>query len=492
MPSTPLAPGVLACAPVLAFALAFPAPAQSILPLVPFEHTQDVYVLDRDLNTVFRLADLDLDGDFDGPLERTPYYSDNLGLYSIVIANGIAVGPNGVVYVSDSNSNRIVALLDRDGNGSCHGPHEAWLYFDGVSGSGLGFELGDLVHMSADDDGNVWAAVSGDSGSDTSFLDLVLRLRDGNADRDALDADEAHVYYSLPQTFNGDARAEDVQIGPDGHVYLLDVPPNFEDLKGIYRLDDADGSGAIDQPGEVAPFFLLPAQQASKFVRGFTVDRDGTFTLADTLNDVVWRARDDDGDGVVDPATEAVAWWTPGIGSTHIWKVAAAADGSVWACEDQTPNRILRFVDADGSGAIEADEVQAVYSDPPVPFQSSMPRSLAHDRQPTLRADAPPQVGQDWTLELLATAGDMAIVAWSGGTVAPIPLLPYGYLELDLTPGQWGRKVFGVVPEFAPLTNTLPVPDEPSLAGASITLQGLVGKPARLRLTNASTFVVAP
>ena len=192
------------------------------------------------------------------------------------------------------------------------------------------------------------------------------------------------------------------------------------------------------------------------------------------------RFPDANGDGTVDPLTEAAVWWQ--AVDSQIWRVAAASDGSVYAAETETPDRILRLVDADASGTVDPldpAETQTVWSDVGASVDISNPRSLAMDRQPTLQANALPQVGQPWDLIVLATAGDLAVVYWSAATVAPIPFAPFGELELDLAPGHFGFLFQGLLPENGPLFVSLPVPNDPGFAGATIALQGVAGKAAR-------------
>ncbi|HKX46695.1 MAG TPA: hypothetical protein VJP77_08320, partial [Planctomycetota bacterium] len=459
-------------------ATALPAAAQSFFPLAPFSHTRDLYVSDSGNDAILRLADLDLDGDFDAFQEVRVFYSDVLGPFPLGNNNGVTVGLNGVVYVSDSTEDRVIALLDRDGDGSCHGPNEAWVYFDGTGGSVSGIVMGSSANMSIDLNGNVWVSVSGSGSSAPANEDKVVRLVDLNGDGDAQDFGEAVEHWVAPAGSGGDSVPQDVLVGFDGRLYLVDVPSSGPNAKGVYRLDDADGSGAIDQPGEHAPFFVPPAQPNTPFYWGLGLDASGHFYLADTGNELVWRFRDADGDQTVDPLTEATVWWQA-AGDSFLWRLAAASDGSVYAVETETPDRVLRLLDADGSGTVDPldpAETQVAWSDVGALVDISNPRSLAMDRQPTLQANAAPQVGQPWDLLVLGTAGDIAVVYWSAATVAPIPFAPFGELELDVTPGLSGFLFQGVLPEAGPLSVALPVPADPGFAGATVALQGIAGK----------------
>jgi sugar lactone lactonase YvrE len=488
MPTSPLLPAGL-----IAALAAAPAAAQTLLPLTPYPHTGDLYVTDSTNDAIFRLVDLDLDGDYDGPGEVNVYYDDTTGSIALTNNNGIAVGGNGTIYVTDSNERIVLALDDLDGNGDCFGPGEARIYFDGTGGAASGVFMGSAANVCVDLVGNLWVAVSG-AGSTAPFnVDKVLRLSDFNADGDANDAFEAHEYYFPAQGGGtGDTLPQDVQVGPDGVLYMADIPSSGSLPKAIYRLFDGNLDGVIeDSLGEATTYFVPPTLGSSVFFWGLAIDRDGYFYLADTTGETVHRFRDVDGNGTIDPLTESVAWWTA-AGDTNIWRLAAASDGSLLAAETQTPDRILRLVDLDQNGVVDPlTETFVLWSDTLGGPDIGNPRSLALARQPTVDVDVAPSIGTVTQINTFANTADAALVYYSAATLPPFPLPPFGFLQLDPTAG-FGLLLSGTVPPFGPLQTFLPIPNDPVLVGAALHLQGIAGKLSRLQLTNLATMVFQP
>ncbi|TAJ17149.1 MAG: hypothetical protein EPO68_09885, partial [Planctomycetota bacterium] len=118
--------------------LCAPAAAQGLISLIPFAHTRDLYVSDSGDDKVWRLQDLDLDGDYDDAGEFTVFYDDTLGAQILTNNNGIAVGLGGIVYVSDSTTDVITALLDKNGDGDANDSGEHWNWFNGTVGGNPG------------------------------------------------------------------------------------------------------------------------------------------------------------------------------------------------------------------------------------------------------------------------------------------------------------------------------------------------------------------
>ncbi|QDU69401.1 hypothetical protein [Engelhardtia mirabilis] len=466
--------------------------AQSILPLVPFSETGDLFVTDSTNDTVWRLLDLDLDGDYDGPGEVSVYYDDTLGPIALTNNNGIAVDGNGTVYVGDSSEDFILALRDIDGDGNCHGAGEAVVWFDGKGGSASGVIAGSPANLTADLFGDVWLAVSGSGSSAPDNVDKVIHLRDLNADGDANDVGEAVEYYlPAPGGAGGDTLPQDVTVGLDGRLYMVDIPTSGTLGKGVYRLDDVDASGTIDAAGEDQPFFIPPAQANNPFFWGLTMDAQGWFYMADTGNELVWRFRDDNFDGSIDASTEASIWWQT-TDSSLIWRLAAASDGSVLAAESQSPDRILRLVDTDGSGSVDpVTETFVLWDDTLGGPDIGNPRSLAFDRQPTVDLNPIPSIGTPLLINTFATTGDVVQLYVGGATIAPLPLPPFGFLELN--PGAaFAPLASGTVPSFGPFAATIGLPADPGLIGVQVFVQGIAGKPLHLRLTNTASLVLQP
>ena len=317
------------------------------------------YVTDSTNDAVWRLEDRNADGDHDDLGETVEFYSDVLGTQPLSNNIGVTRGADGTVYVCDSSQDVVLSMRDLDGDGECNDANEHQVFFDGnPGGNASGVVMSSAQDLLVDATGQVWvASASSGTGSD----DAILRLVDVDGDGDANDLNEAFVFYLVPTSGSGgDSIPQDIAFGPDGALYYVENGSTGFYPKGIHRLVDVDGSGAIDQPGEAAPFFVPPALSGTGFHWGFDVDDDGAFYLPDTGNDVIWRVRDANDDKTIDASEQAI-WWTAPAGST-VWQVSVGNAGWLHLAESEDPDRVLRMRDSDGDGAIDpVTEVQTIY-----------------------------------------------------------------------------------------------------------------------------------
>jgi hypothetical protein len=237
----------------------------------------------------------------------------------------------------------------------------------------------------------------------------------------------------------------------------------------------------IDQPSEVTVFFAPPAQPLNAFFWGLTIDAQGWFYMADTMNELVWRFRDVDGSGAVDQANEFSIWWQNPAGSL-IWRLAPASDGSLLAAESEAPDRILRLADLDNSGSVDLlTETSTLWIDTIGGPDIVNPRSIALGRSATIATNPSPSIGTSTNVTVFATWGDLVQLYYSGAQIAPLPLAPFGFIELDPV-ASFGLLTAGVIGQFTPVSVVVNVPNNPNLIGASVYLQAVAGQPSLLRL----------
>lgn len=337
------------------------------------ESLKRAYVCDRTGDDLWLLEDLNCDLDYNDPGEATRFFDSAAGLGNLLDnCAAVVAGPDGALYVSSLNNDTIVRLEDIDGDGTAHGAGEAVVVFDNSNASGIVLWVAN--NLTFGPNGNLWLAHAnaGNGGTDEIYL-----LSDGNNDGDYNDAGEARPYYTptgVPSV--GDSLPADLHWGVDGALYYLDSGSTGVVTKGIYRLEDLDMNGTIDPVTEVTPFFLptIPAGGSNQFFWGFDQTADGTFYMADTLNELVYAFNDANDDKTIDPSEVSVIW--NAAGSSNIWLVQADDTGKIYCTEDQAPDRILALKDDDGNGTISIGETRTVYDDTLAPNVISSPRSI--------------------------------------------------------------------------------------------------------------------
>lgn len=494
MSRPPLSPWALR--PALATSLALAASAalagaQGLTPLHPFPLTGDFYVSDAGTDSIWRFQDLNVDGDYNDFDEIRLFYDEDLGTITLGNNNGIAVDTDGAVYVSDSSSDIVMVLRDLDFDGNCHAPGEHAVFFDGgPGGNQSNVEMVSAANFDIDANGRMYIAVANTAAGD----DMILVLDDVNGDGDANDVGEASVFYTIaPGGAVGDSIPQDVVVAPDGHLYYLETSSTGFLEKGVYRLDDADASGDIDPLTEAAPFFVPPALADTPFIWGLGVDADGTFYMADTGNDVIWRFRDENANDVIDAGEFVTYWDAPG--SSLIWKCVPGSDGRLLVAESQAPDRVLLMRDDNGDDSIDpVTEVAEIYDDTIAAIAFSNPRSIAWARRPSLTSTPAPAIDSIANYITQSNPGDLIFSFYSTGAAAtPIAIPGFGLFELDLfAPSVAGNLYTGVVATSTFDVFQLSIPDNANLVGLTFFVQNVVGTPARAEFTNRVDQVFAP
>ncbi|MEM9802804.1 MAG: hypothetical protein AAGA20_20940, partial [Planctomycetota bacterium] len=367
-----------------------------------------IYVADRSDQVVWTCTDLDLDGTYNGPTETTVFYDGNTGAVPLSDNRAIWHSDDGAVWVGDQDEEIIVRLFDANDDGDAQDVGEATVWFDGRSGGNAGgVIMTSVTGLWRDPDGVFFVS---SNNTTSGGVDAILRLEDLNQDGDANDAGEAVDFY-LP--FLGGAVGQSIPTsvvrGADGAIYYAENGITSNPPRGAYRLEDLDGSGTIDQANEVTPYFIAPPQAGNAFHWEITIDANGTIYLGDNGNEIIWRLVDADMSGAIDPATEATQYWTAG-GSSTIWDIDIAPDGTLYVAEDQTPDRLLRFVDVNSDGTIDpVTEVFELYNETisPNPFGSAYGLALV---------DTDPGLGTNYCDANANSTGARASITASGST----------------------------------------------------------------------------
>jgi hypothetical protein len=340
--------------------------------------TDITYVADTTDDRIYRLRDLNADGDYNDPNEVGIFYDNAFGSIPMTSPNGLVVAPDGTVLVCDSNTDLIIALRDLDLDGSALDAGEATVFFNGTTGGNAsGVQMVAANALALGPGGVVWVASNNQIIGSIIGDDAILRLEDLNADGDADDLGEARVFYApaLGSGGVGDSIPTGVKVGLDGAIYYAENGVTGVLAKAIWRLEDSNGNGTIQFPGEAQVFFAIPPQPSNVFLWDVEQGPDGAWYVSDRGNEILWRARDTNGNAQIG-AGEFSAWFT-GSAPSDLWTVRVASDGSLYGCEAAEPDRIRRFVDTNANNVIGAGELGELYDETLAAFNISNPRSIA-------------------------------------------------------------------------------------------------------------------
>jgi hypothetical protein len=458
--------------------------------LTPLAHSLDTLVVDTTLDGVWRLMDLNQDGDCNDAGEVTTFYDDVQG--SIVLTNPacIAVGPDAIVYIADSTFDIVVALRDANGDGDALDAGEHWVFFDSATNAS-GIAMATVQGLTVDADGVVLVATA----SSSSFGDdAVLRLVDTSLDGDANDLNEASSY-GIVQAFGagalGDSIPTKVRVGQRGDLYFTEVGSTGVIAKGVYAMRDiVVPNGHCNDPGEIVPYWI-PSLGGNPFFWALEATSDGVLYITDHGSERIWRAQDLNSDGSIQAGTAEETLYYQNPGASTMWEVLVREDGAIVVCEDETPDRLLIYQDLDQSGTIDQpNEISALYDASVAVHATVRPRGAAFLPRPTLEASPNPvRLGQNIGLEFLGTPLSTAALFAAPGSIPRFPLPPFGDLEL----APIGLSFVGTAALDIRGTSLLFlfIPIDPTLVG-TIPLQSFELSPFRPHLSRRLDVQIRP
>ncbi|MET1411864.1 Ig-like domain-containing protein [Roseibium sp. HPY-6] len=258
---------------------------------------KSVYIGDGTADAVFKLNDLNNDGDAQDAGEAKVWFSaENAAGFSTITPNGIYEGGDGAIYVTNAGTSStpqdaIYRTVDLNGDGDANDEGEATLWLD------VQTVIDTAVPFDISFDGDV-AYLNDLTGAAT---DAIYRIEDKNGDGTIQD-DEVTTFISDDMNFGAPVDIANA-TSVDGSLYTLTWFPEFGEELKLYRLTDLDGSGQIDDQSEAVEVWNASAMPEGFGAEiGFSVaaDEDGNLSLtANTFraaNNVV-RLSDLNGDG---------------------------------------------------------------------------------------------------------------------------------------------------------------------------------------------------
>lgn len=365
--------GVLAMS-CLALSVSAQSPIAVAPPLLPPAVTGPrVFFTDQTADTVYVCEDIDMNGDANGPGELRVFYDDSSPGPDLMTSRFVAIGPDGAIYVADSNADFILRIRDLNLDGDGNDAGEANIFYDNTTGGPV---LASLNNMAFDGAGYLYVSDNGVSTSDRH----VTRLRDENGDGfcDANVANEVLLIYSSNTTTGTFLeRPAGLAIDSDGTLIVSEYQTD-----NIYRLRDTPGSedGDANDVGEQALFFISdPTGVVFTFAESLAFAQPLTGTSTPVLyvnggpvNDAIYRLEDVDGNGfMANPSEVSVFWSTaqadgiiPGVAN----RIALAGDGALFVTDGgQTAagvgDQIVRLKDQNGDGDAEDSGEATIFVD---------------------------------------------------------------------------------------------------------------------------------
>lgn len=325
-------------------ALAQPAPLS--------QRVGGAYVGDSTLDAIYLTRDLDQDGDADDAGEATVFF-DATNASGLPNPTGsvftIFQARDRHVFCGDGGSDTVYRLIDLNGDRDAQDEGEAAVWFSAAGNDG-GFGLSSPGGCWQREDGSVYLLTAGAGGAN----DAIYRTADLNADGDAEDAGEATLWMDTQTLVSNSSAFELVFIGDV--AFFADLVGGDPDA--IYRAEDTDGSGAIEA-GEYNVF--IDETNPFGVLLGTALVTDGVdlFVSESTSSafQAVTRLRDQNGSGTIDDAGEVHEVWNEtrvpaGFGLSSSFGLAIGPEGELLvgsAGADENDN-IFRLVDGNGDG----------------------------------------------------------------------------------------------------------------------------------------------
>lgn len=304
---------------------------------------------------VYLLADTNGDGDAADAGERIVFF-DGDNASGLVNPTGnilnLTQASDGAVYIGDGDTDTVYRLFDLNGDGDANDAGEASVWFS-EAGNDASFTLPTPNGIAEGPDGAIYVVNAGVS---SRPQDGIYRTEDLNGDGDAEDAGEVTLWLDLTAIVPTSSPFDLTFIGTRG--YLIDPSGAAED--SIYTFEDTDGSGTIeadefstfaDKTSTGAPIDFTAAADGESIVVFEWLDSD------DDGNSLV-RFTDLDGSGVIDQPDETVEIWNsslvPGVFETFAaFSVAADGEGRIVLTSNDSDafgDNVYILTDVNGDG----------------------------------------------------------------------------------------------------------------------------------------------
>lgn len=237
---------------------------------------KSVFIGDGTSDAIYRLTDVNADGDAQDMSEAIVWFSDeNAGGLSTVTPNGVAEGTDGAIYISNAGTSSapqdaIYRTVDLNGDGDANDVGEAtvWLDLQTVIDTSVPFDLsfdGDVAYLND---------LTG------TAADVIYRIEDLNGDG-TIQTDEVTNFISDDMSFGAPVDISSA-VGVDGSLFTLTWFADGDGPLKVYRLNDLDGSGQIDNVFEAVEVWNasgMPGRIPADIGFSLAADDDGGLIL---------------------------------------------------------------------------------------------------------------------------------------------------------------------------------------------------------------------
>jgi len=459
---------------------------------LPLERTGSLIITDTGDDLVFRCTDFNLDGDYNDVDEIILFFDPDPGSLG---SNPIKITADtlGNVYVSDTTQDCVFRLKDLNGDGDALDAGESIVYVDPTNAGGI--LISGFQGMACDTNGDLYLVNSGTS----TVPDYVCRCRDLTGDDDCNDAGEMVVLYDsivaaglfVPIIL---AVPMPCVLDSDGYLYVSDVnDPNGNDV--IVRMKDLNGDDDMYDTDEVIYFYDdTIGSYALSMVDSMAIMHDGRILMNESLLDIIYIGDDMNGDGDILDLGEIWIYrdgtGTPKPDSSKGTAVSGLNDlyWSVYLAEYTDPDGFHGMRDLNGDDDCnDTDELEQVYDETIGALPVGTPKGLAFLKGPSLKVEGVPQIGGSIDIIVDGCVGNAYRAAYSWTPSAGILIPPYGVLNLG------GNRVVigsGTIGNDGTGTLTRTIPNNSSFVGRTIYLQCIAGDAYLSLFSNAVAVTI--
>lgn len=310
-----------------------------------------VFVFDQNVDGVYRLQDLNADGDMLDAGEVTKFFDHTIPLIGIDNAQGLyALDPWTVLATDNFAPDDVVYMRDLNHDGDAFDAGEAYEWFNGNLPGG--YHLTNPVNISAGPDDAFY--VIDNNTLDTANPEAVYKLKDLNGDNDANDAGEVVKYFELSPAGISATTTFDVEFDAAGAGYVIDITdPN--QIESVDRI--APGGGVKTEYMSSVTLYTLTGLVISgmyEMTYNPVTDEIILGAVAGNFDPYLIAIRDLNDSRTIDQQNEIRLLWAEptnpdGVTAGSCRDFVRASDGSI-VFVDSGQDQVVRLFDRNGDG----------------------------------------------------------------------------------------------------------------------------------------------